>query len=100
MQLSTTRSEKLRQKMKMKDLEIELLLSRNGLPKELKAVFMENLQRKLEKNKEIHVVNMLSILPLEHKNNIKYHLCLAMLKKVSSMFLLISIRKLGPITRL
>ncbi|XP_068312587.1 cyclic nucleotide-gated ion channel 1-like [Pyrus communis] len=82
MQLSTTRSEKLRQKMKMKDLEIELWLSRNGLPKELKAVFMENLQRKLEKNKEIHVVNMLSILPLEHKNNIKYHLCLAMLKKV------------------
>lgn len=83
MQLSTTRSEKLRRKMKMKDLDIELWLSKNGLPKEMKTVIMENLLRKLEENKDVHVENMLSILPLEHKNNIKYHLCLAILKKVS-----------------
>ncbi|VVA20301.1 PREDICTED: cyclic [Prunus dulcis] len=82
MQLSTTRSEKLRRKMKMKDLDIELWLSKNGLPKEMKTVIMENLLRKLEENKDVHVENMLSILPLEHKNNIKYHLCLAILKKV------------------
>ncbi|BFG23528.1 hypothetical protein CerSpe_098020 [Prunus speciosa] len=82
LQFATTRSEKLRRKLKTKDLEIDLWLSRKGLPKNLKEVIMQVVQQKLEQNKDVQVENILSVLPLVHSNFIRRYLRLATLKNV------------------
>ncbi|KAI5329673.1 hypothetical protein L3X38_029070 [Prunus dulcis] len=84
MQLSTTTSEKLRRKTKMKGLEVELWLSENGLPKTMKARIMENVHRELGKNKNGHV-EILTALPPEYLSYVKRCLCLATLRKVPKL---------------
>ncbi|KAK9907218.1 hypothetical protein M0R45_038286 [Rubus argutus] len=81
-QFATARSEKLRRKMKTKNLEVELWLSRKGLPSNLKEVIMHIIQQTLEQNKDVQVENILSILPSAHSKYIKRYLRLATLKKV------------------
>ncbi|KAK9914516.1 hypothetical protein M0R45_038290 [Rubus argutus] len=82
LQFATTRSEKLRRKMKTKNLEVELWLSKKGLPGNLKAVIMHIIQKKLEQNKDVEVENILSVLPSAHSKYIKRYLRLGTLKKV------------------
>ncbi|PRQ23691.1 putative potassium channel, voltage-dependent, EAG [Rosa chinensis] len=84
MQLVTRSSEKVKiiRQMKMKDLEVQIWLSENDIPKNMKTLIMQNVHKQLEQNKDVHVGNILSILPLEQKRFIKRHLCLPMLKKV------------------
>ncbi|CAL9030908.1 unnamed protein product [Prunus brigantina] len=85
MQFSTTTSEKLRRRTKMKGLEVELWLSENGLPmKTMKARIMENVHRELEKNKNGHV-EILSALPPDFLSYVKRCLCLATLRKVPKL---------------
>ena len=69
--------------MKTKNLELELWLSRKGLPRNLKEVIMHIIQQKLEQNQDVHVENILSVLPSAHSKYIKRYLSLATLKKVS-----------------
>jgi cyclic nucleotide gated channel len=69
--------------MKTKNLELELWLSRNGLPRNLKEVIMHIIQQKLEQNQDVHVENILSVLPSAHSKYIKRYLRLATLKKVN-----------------
>lgn len=82
MQFSTTTSEKQRRNMKMKGLEVELWLSENRLPNTMKTRIMENVHRKLEENKNVHV-EILFVLPPDYLSYVKRCLCLATLRKVS-----------------
>ncbi|PRQ60443.1 putative potassium channel, voltage-dependent, EAG/ELK/ERG [Rosa chinensis] len=82
LQFATTRSEKIRRKMKTKNLEVDLWLSRKGLPSNLKIVIMQFIQQKLEQNNDVQVENILSVLPSAHSKYILRYLRLATLKKV------------------
>lgn len=86
MQLVTRSSERVKiiRQMKIKDLEVQFWLSENDIPKNMKTLIMQNVHKQLEQNKDVHVRNILSILPLEQKRFIKRHLCLPILKKVCS----------------
>ncbi|KAL6123068.1 hypothetical protein ACLB2K_075591 [Fragaria x ananassa] len=68
--------------MKTKNLEVDLWLSRKGLPGNLKVVIMQIIQQKLEQNKDVQVEDILSVLPSAHSKYIKRYLRLATLKKV------------------
>ncbi|XP_050385734.1 cyclic nucleotide-gated ion channel 1-like isoform X2 [Argentina anserina] len=81
-QLATTKSEEIRQKMVLKELEIQLWMSRNRLPNDMKTMIIENVRHKLEENKDIHVENLLSILPRKDRRSITRLLCMDALKKV------------------
>ncbi|CAB4313478.1 unnamed protein product [Prunus armeniaca] len=81
-QLATTKSEEICQKMMMKDLEIQLWMSRNGLPDDMKTVIMKNVKQRLEQDKDVDVENLFSILSRNNKKSIKRHLCMNTLKKV------------------
>ncbi|XP_050364413.1 cyclic nucleotide-gated ion channel 1-like [Argentina anserina] len=76
---------RFRRKMQIINPEIDLWLHKNGLPKDLKMGIMDNVQQKLEENKDVHVENILSILPLKHKRHIMRLLRLASLRKVSML---------------
>ena len=82
MQLATTKSEEIGEKMKLKERDVELWIEKNGLPKELKTKIMQKVKYKLEENKDVDVENLLSILPSEDRKYIKRLLCLPMLRKV------------------
>jgi cyclic nucleotide gated channel len=69
--------------MKTKKLEVDLWLSRKGLPSNLKEVIMRFIQQELEQNKDVEVESILSVLPSAHSKYIKRYLSLATLKKVS-----------------
>ncbi|XP_034221179.1 cyclic nucleotide-gated ion channel 1-like isoform X2 [Prunus dulcis] len=81
-QLATTKSEEICQKMMMKDLEIQLWMSRNGLPNDMKTVIMKNVKQRLEQDKDADVENLFSILSRNNRKSIKRHLCMNTLKKV------------------
>ncbi|XP_034196903.1 cyclic nucleotide-gated ion channel 1-like isoform X1 [Prunus dulcis] len=80
MELVTRTSAKMRP-LKRKDLEVQLWLSENDIPKDMKAPIMQKVH-KLEQNTDVHVENILSILPLEEKRFIKRHLCWPTMNKV------------------
>ncbi|KAL6132180.1 hypothetical protein ACLB2K_070563 [Fragaria x ananassa] len=82
MQLATTKSEQVRQEMISKEQEIQWWMSRNHLPNDMKTVIIENVRQKLEENKDVHVENLLSILPRKDRRSIKRLLCIDALKKV------------------
>ncbi|XP_016650473.1 PREDICTED: cyclic nucleotide-gated ion channel 1-like, partial [Prunus mume] len=84
MELVTRTSAKMRiiRQLKMKDLEVQFWLSENDIPKNMKAPIMQKVHKQLEQNKDVHVENILSILPLEQKRFIKRHLCWPTMKKV------------------
>ncbi|PRQ46831.1 putative potassium channel, voltage-dependent, EAG/ELK/ERG [Rosa chinensis] len=74
---------KLRQKMQMMNPEIDLWLSKNALPKNLKTVIVKNVQQKLAKNNVVNTDNFLCNLPIKDRRDIVSHLGLTSLKKVS-----------------
>ena len=83
MQLATTRSEEISEKMKLKELDIDLWINKNGLPKHIKASIMKSVKITLEaENKDIDVENLYSILPREEKKFVKRYLCLPAIRKV------------------
>jgi hypothetical protein len=69
--------------------DVDLWLSRNDLPKDLKTVIMDNIH-KLENNKVINVQSILSVLPIHDKNRIVDSLCMASLRKVRTFFFFLS----------
>ena len=83
MQLATTKSEEIREKMLMKELEIQVWMQRKHLPNDMKAVIIKNVRQKMEENKDIHVENLLSILPRKDRKTITRLLCMDALKKVN-----------------
>ncbi|XP_041011469.1 cyclic nucleotide-gated ion channel 1-like [Juglans microcarpa x Juglans regia] len=81
-QLTTARTEEVIQKMKIKERDIELWISRNNFGDDIKPHIMPNIQRVLEQNIDVDPQNPLPHLPIEIRKDIKRHLCLPMLKKV------------------
>lgn len=81
MQLATTRSEEIRRKMTLKEIDIELWISKNDLPQNINEEIMHNVKEILEADKDASVESLL--LNVRKKSNIKRHLCLEMLKRVS-----------------
>lgn len=84
MQFATTQAEEIRRRTKTKDLEVDLWLSRKGIPKVLKELIMRTVERRIEENKDVQVENILTLLPVRHSNYIKRYMRLATLKKVSN----------------
>ncbi|CAB4286820.1 unnamed protein product [Prunus armeniaca] len=97
-QLEKIRSDEriFRRKMQLISPEIDLWLSKNDLPKDLKmvsgrtekhlrTVIVENVQRHLQENKDVDVENILAVLPLRHRRGIMSLLRLTSLKKVSML---------------
>ncbi|XP_062000395.1 cyclic nucleotide-gated ion channel 1-like [Rosa rugosa] len=83
LQFGTTRAEEIRRRTKTKDLEVDLWLSRKGIPnKVLKKLIMQTVERRIEENKDVQVENILSLLPVRHSNLIRHYMRLATLKKV------------------
>ena len=70
--------------MKLKDLEIELWISKNGLSQEMKEKIMDMVKDRLEEEKDVDVQNLLNILSPELRKSIKRLLCFNTLKKVST----------------
>ncbi|XP_048319661.2 cyclic nucleotide-gated ion channel 1 isoform X2 [Ziziphus jujuba] len=85
LQMATTRSEEVRRKMKLKELEVDWWISKNGLPKEMKSTIMQNVKDSLKENKDVDVQNLLSALPREDRRAIKRLLCSATLRKVEML---------------
>nr|XP_023891978.1 cyclic nucleotide-gated ion channel 1-like [Quercus suber] len=80
MQLATTRSEEIRRKMTLKEIDIELWISKNDLPQNINEEIMQSVKDILEGDKDANVESLL--LNVRKKSNIKRHLCLDMLKRV------------------
>lgn len=80
---AATRSEEKKQQQIMKELNGQLWIDKNDIPSQLKPIIMMHVQCRLQDNKDVHLENILSILPLEHRKSIKLHLGLPILKKVS-----------------
>ncbi|XP_062000313.1 uncharacterized protein LOC133717616 isoform X2 [Rosa rugosa] len=59
------------QKMREKEEEINMWLSKNGLPENLKPDIMKTVQVNFEENKDVDVENILSILPVSLQERIR-----------------------------
>ncbi|XP_015878201.3 cyclic nucleotide-gated ion channel 1-like [Ziziphus jujuba] len=81
MQLATTRSEEIRQKLKTKEPEIDLWISSNGLPQNKRSAVMQQILSTLEHDKDVDVENLLHFLPLDHKEITKGNLTLDEIQK-------------------
>nr|XP_011469089.1 PREDICTED: cyclic nucleotide-gated ion channel 1-like isoform X2 [Fragaria vesca subsp. vesca] len=102
-QVSRKRSDhiKLRPRMQMVNLDIDLWLSRNDLSehkKEIKKLIIKNVQQKVEENKDVDVHDFFSLLPTVKKRHIMSLPRLAALKKVP-MFKNMNIRVLNEISK-
>ncbi|XP_060675874.1 cyclic nucleotide-gated ion channel 1 [Ziziphus jujuba] len=82
---AATRSEEKKQQQIMKELNGQLWIDKNDIPSQLKPIIMMHVQCRLQDNKDVHLENILSILPLEHRKSIKLHLGLPILKKVPGL---------------
>lgn len=100
MQLTTERSEEVIQKMKLKERDIELWITRNELDDNLRRQIMPNIQRIYEQNMDVDAHNPLPHLPMELRKDIKRYLCLPLLKKVSDSFLSLFLEMAKKSTRL
>ncbi|CAN6564754.1 unnamed protein product [Malus baccata var. baccata] len=63
MQLATTRSEDIRQKIKMKERHIEEWMKKNELPEDFEKEIKKNVKQKLKENRDADLGNLFSILP-------------------------------------
>lgn len=86
MHLTTERSEEVVQKLKIKERDLELWISRNNFDDDIRGQIMPNTQRVLEQNIDVDAQNPLPHLPIELRRDIKRHLCMPLLKKVSAFF--------------
>ncbi|KAH0977357.1 hypothetical protein GBA52_027076, partial [Prunus armeniaca] len=83
MELVTSSSAKMRniRQQETKYREVQHWLSENDIPEDMKGTIMQKVDEQLEPNKDVHVENILYILPLEQKRFIKRHLCWPIMKK-------------------
>lgn len=84
MQFAQERLKKLefKEKMRMLNPDIDMWLYKNDLPPQLKEGIKENVQKRIEENKDVDVENILSILPFKHKRPVLHHLRMASLRRV------------------
>ncbi|VVA34052.1 PREDICTED: cyclic [Prunus dulcis] len=81
-QLTTTKSEEIRQKIKKKELVWETWMDKNRVPEELKKEIKKNIHKKLEKDKDADLENIFDVLHWYTKKILKRHLCWDILSQV------------------
>jgi cyclic nucleotide gated channel len=81
--MATERTENIIKDMRVKEREIELWISRNNLPDNIKMEIMPIVQHMLEEKTDVDLQNLLSHLPFVLRRKIKRFICLPMLQKVS-----------------
>ena len=84
LQLETTRSEELEEKMKLKERDLELWMSHRLLPENLRKRIRRYEQYKWQKTRGVDEENVICNLPKDLRRDVKRHLCLALLRRVSS----------------
>jgi len=85
---------KMEEKMEMEEKKrtIEIWMFKYRLPVEMKNEIMQNVDRRLERKKNVFVENLLRHLPEELRKAIKRYLCFDLLKTVS-LFAIIKFSK-------
>ncbi|CAB4293451.1 unnamed protein product [Prunus armeniaca] len=81
-QLTTTKSEDIRQKIKTKEQVLEKWMEKNHVHENLKKEIMKNIRQKLEKDKDADLENLFDVLPWHTKKSLKRHLCWDILSQV------------------
>ena len=81
-QMRTTKSEEIRQKIDLKKDVIETWMKENNVPDDMKKEIMKNINKKLEEDKDADLENLFNVLPGYMKNSLKHHLCFKILSQV------------------
>ncbi|XP_040368995.1 cyclic nucleotide-gated ion channel 1 [Rosa chinensis] len=85
MSMEAQRWEVIRNKMLLKEKDIERWMDRNELPDDMKKEIKKNITQKLEENKDSDLENLFNILPWYTKKYLKRVLCMDILKKVPKL---------------
>ncbi|PQQ00561.1 cyclic nucleotide-gated ion channel 1-like [Prunus yedoensis var. nudiflora] len=81
-QLTTTKSEDIRQKIKIKEEVLEKWMEKNNVPEDLKKEIMKNIHQTLKKDKDADLGNLFDVLPRYTRKILKRHLCWDILSEV------------------
>ncbi|KAM3018317.1 hypothetical protein FF2_002081 [Malus domestica] len=91
MQMEATKKEEMRQKIKMKRLDVDTWMSRNELPEEIKKEILSSIKQTLKQktlkqhiDADLHSF-LFSILPGKTRTSLKRCLCMKTLKKVKML---------------
>jgi hypothetical protein len=85
MQMATEKSEEITENMKRKEIDIQLWLSRNNLRDQMKEGIISYIHDRLKERKDFDTENLIPHLSdINLAKEIKRHLCLPLLEKVSS----------------
>lgn len=90
MQIQTYMGKEDLAKMSGKESSIKLWMERNNLPENQRKVLMSDVQSKLRRKIEIDTETLILHLPILLRMEIKRTLCLPILRKVSTHFLITS----------
>ncbi|CAB4306977.1 unnamed protein product [Prunus armeniaca] len=80
-QMRTTKSEEIRQKIDLKKDVIETWMNKNDIPDGMKKEIMKNINKKWEEDKDGVLENIFNVLPDYTKKSLKYELCLKILSQ-------------------
>ena len=64
--------------------EMMLWISKHNIPDDIKPEIMRYIRLTLQEGKDVDIVHLLHVIPFSLGMSIKKHICLPMLKKVSS----------------
>ena len=74
---------KRRKRRKRQEANIELWLSKEKVPPEMKSRIIEFIHNRFDEDEDVNVENLIPDLPSELQSNVKSHICLNLLKDVS-----------------
>ncbi|KAI5331643.1 hypothetical protein L3X38_021769 [Prunus dulcis] len=80
-QMRTTKSEEIRQKIDLKKDVIETWMKKNDIHDDMKKEIMKNINKKWEEDKDGVLENIFNVLPDYTKKSLKYELCLKILSQ-------------------
>ncbi|KAB2598800.1 cyclic nucleotide-gated ion channel 1-like [Pyrus ussuriensis x Pyrus communis] len=86
MQMEATKTEELREKIKLKKLDVRTWMSRNEIPDDMKEEILRSIKRKLKRHIDADLHHFLFyILPVNIRTSLKHFLCMKTLKKVKKL---------------
>lgn len=80
--MKTEKSEERINRFKLKELDIQVWMGRNGLEKNMRKDIKESLNQKWEEIRDADIENLFYILPAQSQKSLKHSLCMNMLRKV------------------
>ncbi|KAM1711992.1 hypothetical protein ACFXTN_002167 [Malus domestica] len=86
MQMEATKTEELREKIKLKKLDVRTWMSRNEIPDNMKEEILRSIKQKLKRHIDADLHHFLFyILPVNIRTSLKHFLCMKTLKKVKKL---------------